>query len=317
MSFDVASDVDITAVVVSWNTRDLLGRCLASIDREAAASGLSVETVVVDNASTDGSPAMVRERFPTARLIALDQNRGFAGANNLVLKALSTGAALLLNPDAELLPGALAALWHALHAAPHVGLVGALLLNPDGSWQSSGYRFPDLAQVAIDLFPLHPRLVASGANGRVGLSDGLSPVEIDHPLGACMLVRAEVVARVGLLDEGYFMYGEEVDWCRRIKAAGWTVLTAPAARVIHYGGQSTAQMPEAMFLQLHRSRARYFRRYHSPGFLRAAALFAGTAALVERTGARLGRPRSSARAELLRGISGIYRDAGVDDVRAS
>lgn len=290
-------------MVVSWNTRELLARCLSSIARERARSGLVVETVVVDNGSTDGSAAMVAERYPKARLIGLTENRGFAAANNLALAGARGSTVLLVNPDAELLDGALGALWRALHAAPHVGLVAPLLLNPDGSVQSAGYDFPGLAQVLIDLFPLHPRLVASRLNGRVTRQDGVSPIAIDHPLGACMLARREVVEQVGALDEGYFMYSEEIDWCRRIRAAGWTILLAPAARAIHHGGQSTGQAPEAMFQALHRSRARYLRRYESPWVLTVAS---GAARLGARAAARRGEAE---RARSLLAVAGIYRDA--------
>ncbi|MDI3339131.1 MAG: glycosyltransferase family 2 protein [Sphaerobacter sp.] len=300
-------DIDITTIIVSWNTRELLARCLASVERELDRSGLRGEIMVVDNASTDGTPELVRERFPAVSLLALEANRGFAAANNLALARARGAAVLLLNPDTELLPGALRALWLALHAAPHVGMAGALLLNPDGSLQSAGYRFPGLAQLLIDLFPLHPRLVASRLNGRVAPGDGLSPVAIDHPLGACMLVRRAVVDEVGGFDEGYFLYSEEIDWCRRIAAAGWTIVTAPAARVIHHGGQSTGQMPEAMLRQLHRSRARYYRRYHAPWFLRVAAAAARAAAAVE---ARRGRERAA----LLREVAAVYAGAGAADV---
>lgn len=303
---ETRGDVDLTTLVVSWNTRDLLARCLASVERELEASGLRGEIVVVDNASTDGTPEMVRERFPAASLVALDENRGFAASNNLALEWARGAAVLLLNPDAELLPGALSALWRALHAAPHIGMAGALLLNPDGSVQSAGYRFPGLVQVLLDFFPVHPRLVGSGLNGRISPGDGLSPIAIDHPLGACMLVRRAVVDAVGGMDEGYFLYSEEIDWCRRIAQAGWTIVTAPAARVIHHGGQSTSQVPDAMFLQLHRSRARYFRRYHSPRFLRAVALAARVAAGMETL-------RGGPRANALREVAGIYAVAEAAD----
>ena len=290
-------------MVVSWNTRELLARCLGSIERERDRAGLTVETIVVDNASRDGSAAMVGQHFPDARLIALDENRGFAAANNRALAEAAGGAVLLLNPDAELADGALAALWRVFHAMPHVGLVGPLLLNPDGSTQSAGYDFPGLAQTLIDLWPVHPRLVASRLNGRVTRHDGLSPIAIDHPLGACMLARRAVVEEVGGLDEGYFMYSEEIDWCRRIRAAGWTILLAPAARVVHHGGQSSGQAPETMFLALHRSRARYLRRYERAWVRPVASRAAGLAAW---TAGRRGRPE---RARALEAVSRIYREA--------
>ncbi|HET7037214.1 MAG TPA: glycosyltransferase family 2 protein [Thermomicrobiaceae bacterium] len=292
---------DLSAVIVAWNTRDLLLACLASLEREAARAGLALETIVVDNASTDGTAAAVRAAFPGVRLLAQRENRGFAAASNLGIRATGGRAVLLLNPDTELQPGSLGALWRALHAMPHVGLVGALLLNPDGSLQSAGYRFPGLAQQVLDFFPLHPRLAGSRLNGRFSSGDGRTPFAVDHPLGACMLLRREAIDEVGPLDEGYFMYSEEIDWCRRLKAAGWTILTAPAARVVHHGGRSTGQVSRAMLVELHRSRARYFRR-HNPRVL-------GPSAWLARAAAR----RDPLRAEALREAARLYREAAEVD----
>lgn len=299
--------IDISVIIVSWNTRELLERCLRSVEGDVSVSGLRVQIVVVDNGSADGSAEMVARRFPGVRLLAHPENLGFTAASNLGLGQTGGAARLLLNPDTELLPGALIALWDGLHAAPHVGLVGPLLLNPDGTIQSAGYRFPGLAQGVLDLVPIHPRLTASRLNGRLGPGDGLSPLAVDHPLGACMLVRDVVVEQVGGFDEGYFMYSEEIDWCRRIKAAGWTILTVPRARVVHYGGRSTRQRSDAMFLQLHRSRARYLARYHASWIPHTVGLAAKLAAA---QAARRGEPERRA---ALRTIAGYYRAMERDD----
>jgi N-acetylglucosaminyl-diphospho-decaprenol L-rhamnosyltransferase len=274
----MAQPPDISVVIVSWNTRELLLRCLGSLSDDAGASGLSIEVLVVDNASNDGTPDAVREHEPGTRLIEMPENRGFATATNAGMRQATGAAILVLNPDSELEPGAMRALWNTLHASPRVGLVGPLLLNSDGSFQSAGYRFPGLRQIFFDLFPLHPRLVGSGLNGRFPIGDGRTPFAIDHPLGACMLVRREVIDQVGMLDEVFFLYSEEIDWCRRIKDAGWLILTAPLARVVHHGGQSTRQTPRRMYEQLHRSRGIYFRRYHSRHLLRAARALMSLAA---------------------------------------
>lgn len=291
--------IDISVVIVSWNTRDLLERCLHSITAEATRARLRVEIAVVDNASSDGTVETVRQRFPEVALTALPANIGFAAANNLAMRGTRGTAVLLLNPDTELLVGALQALWLALQSMPHVGVVGPVLLNADGSLQSAGYRFPGLAQVALDFFPLHPRLAGSRFNGRFSPGDGLSPFAIDHPLGACMLVRRTAIEQVGLLDEGYFMYSEEIDWCRRFKQQGWTILTAPDARVIHHGGQSTQQASNQMFVQLHRSRARYFARHNGRPLRRAASMMAELKAR---------RCHDPQRAAALRSIARLYQD---------
>jgi N-acetylglucosaminyl-diphospho-decaprenol L-rhamnosyltransferase len=306
---------DLSVVIVSWNTRELLERCLRSLITDAQRSGISTEMIVIDNASSDGSVAALRERYHAVILDALEENIGFAAATNRGIRRATGSDILLLNPDTEVLPGALSAMRRALHAMPHVGLVGGLLLNPDGSFQSSGYRFPGLTQSFLDFFPLHPRLIGSQINGRVSPGDGMTPYAVDHPLGACMLVRRAVVERVGILDERYFMYSEEIDWCRRIEAGGWAILIAPNARIVHFGGQSTRQASEAMLLQLHRSRADYFRGYHSDAFLRSVELMARTAAWWSQV-----RPRGhsaeeqGSRTEVLRRVSHIYRQArGADD----
>lgn len=304
---------ELSVVIVSWNTRELLERCLRSLIADAKNSGISTETIVIDNASSDGSVAALRQRFPEVTLEALKENLGFAAATNRGIRRARGRDILVLNPDTEVLPGALSAMLRALHSMPHVGMVGPLLLNPDGSLQSSGYRFPNLTQSFLDFFPLHPRLVGSKINGRVSPGDGMSPYAVDHPLGACMLVRRAVVERVGMLDEQYFLYSEEIDWCRRIVAGGWTVLIAPSAHIIHYGGQSTSQAPAAMLLQLHRSRARYFQFYHSDAFLHSVELMARSAAWWSQVRDR-GQPagENASQTEVLRTASRIYREARGD-----
>ena len=293
---------DLSVVIVSWNTRELLARCLASLYADADASHIALQPIVVDNASSDRSVEMLGERFPAVDVVALTENSGFAAATNTGIRRALAHDILLLNPDTELLAGALSAMRSALHTMPHAGLVSGLLLNPDHSLQSAGYRFPTLMQSFLDFFPLHDRLIASRFNGRFNPGDGLSPYAVDHPLGACMLVRRAVVEQIGPLDENYFMYSEEIDWCHRIVAGGWTILIAPGARIIHHGGQSTGQASERMFMELHRSRARYFRQYHSPAYLGA----------VERLATAAGwwaSRRDVVRGRRLRDVAAIYRAA--------
>jgi len=256
-------------VIVSFNVRDLLQACLRSLFAELARTpALAAAVVVVDNASADDSAAMVAAHFPQVDLIASAENLGFALGNNLGLRRLGLEQPggdpppllLLLNPDTELHPGSLAALTGFLAAQPQAGGCCPRLAYGDGSFQHSAFHFPGLAQLFLDLFPLHPRLLHSRINGRYPrrLYDGDRPFPIDFALGAVLLLRAAAIAAAGLLDEGYFMYAEEMDWQRRIQAAGWPLYCLPTARVTHHEGQSTRQFRGPMTLALWRSRLRYY-----------------------------------------------------------
>ncbi len=264
---------ELAVVIVSWNVRDLLGACLRSLFADLERWGRGAGVWVVDNASADGTPEMVARDFPEVCLIASRENLGFAAGNNLALKSIlqSTEHAIrnpqsfwLLNPDTEVLPGATAALVEALESQPEVGVVGAKLLYPDGTLQHSAFRFPGLLQLAFDLFPLPARLYDTPLNGRYPrrLYEGTAPFPVDHPLGAAMMVRAEAVWQVGLMDEGYRMYCEEIDWCWRMRRAGWQALCVPTAQVIHHAGRSTGQVPISSFINLWTSRARLYSRHH-------------------------------------------------------
>ena len=263
---------ELSVVIVSWNVRDLLKTCLRSLLVDLEEADLEAKVWVVDNASTDDTPAMVAGQFPAVHLIARDDNPGFAASNNLALRKISnlqspiSRYVWLLNPDTEVEPGATAALLAALEAHPRAGIAGARLLYPDGSLQPSAFRFPGLVQLVFDLFHLPPRLYATSLNGRYPrrLYEGTIPFRIDHPLGAAMMVRAEAVAQVGLMDEGYTMYCEEIDWCWRMRQAGWQALCVPTARVVHHAGQSTAQAPIPSFVNLWTSRARLYARHRDP-----------------------------------------------------
>jgi hypothetical protein len=264
----------LTVVVVSWNVRELLASCLGSLSADLQRSGLKAAVWVVDNASADGTPEMVADAFPDVHLIARDENLGFAAGNNLALKrilpelpaASHESFVWLLNPDTEVQPGTTRALSSALEGDPTVGVAGTKLLYPDGSLQQSAFRFPGLLQLAFELFPMPQRLYDTPLNGRYPrrLYEGERPFPIDHPLGASMMVREETIGAVGLMDEGYRMYCEEIDWCWRMREAGWRALCAPKAEVIHHAGQSTSQVPVRSFINLWTSRARLYTRHHGP-----------------------------------------------------
>jgi len=286
--------MDLAIVIVSFNVRDLLRTCLRSVFTSLEGSRLQASVWVVDNASADGSAEMVRHEFPQARLIALDQNLGFAAGNNVAMREMGfnqsaaclerslsgqpsaashgqPGACdlprhlLLLNPDTEIHGQAIQTLVDFLDQHPRVGVAGARLVYPDGRFQHSAFAFPGVVQTFLDFFPIHGRLLDSRLNGRYPHSAyARGPFPVDHPLGACLMARSEAVRQVGLMDEGFFMYCEEVDWCIRFKRAGWTVYCVPAAEVVHHEAQSTGQFRDAMFVALWRSRFRLYAKHYGP-----------------------------------------------------
>ncbi len=262
----VAGDVvqpDLSIVVVSYNSRDVLGRCLESI--RAARDRLSVELFVVDNASRDGSADMVAERFPEATLIASEQNLGFGRANNLGFAQARGRYVLVLNPDTEVRPDALHELVRFADSHPRAGAVGARLDYPDGRFQHSAFRFPGLRQALFGFFDLIP--IDSPINGRYRTEQFERDFPAEHLLGACLLLRREALEQVGGFDPRYFMYFEETDLCIRLRRAGWQNLFTPGARVLHVSAASTSAAPERMSVEFHRSQAYFYRKHYGlPGY---------------------------------------------------
>ncbi len=267
MSFDLA------IVIVSWNVRELLKECLKSVYESLDGSNLFGEVWVVDNASSDGSAEMVRERFPQAHLIANEENIGFAAANNQALREMGFTTrhsppppryVLFLNPDTLVVGDALATMVRFLDENPSVGLVGAKLIYPDGRLQHSAFSFPGLMQTFFDFFPIHHRLINSRFNGRYPrkLYERGEPFPVDHPLGAAMMAREEAIEQVGLFDERFRIYCEEIDWCMRMKEAGWEIYCVPRAEIVHYVAKSTGQVCDEMFVELWRSRYRLFEKHY-------------------------------------------------------
>lgn len=250
----------LSIVIVSWNVADLLAACLRSI---ATTCPPSAEVIVVDSASSDETVARVRSEFPGFTLLPQPANVGFSRGTNIGLAAATGGYLLLLNPDTVLLDQAVPQMMAYLEAHPPVGIVGPRTLNADRSVQSTRRRFPSPLLAAVEstwLQPLAPRGLLDSYYVRDAADDATVPV--DWVQGSCMLARRQVYTQIGGLDEGFVMYSEEMDWCRRAKDAGWGVVYLGSAQIIHHGGQSSGQALAATHIRFNRSKLRYIRKYH-------------------------------------------------------
>lgn len=256
----------LSVVIVNWNVREDLRRCLSSVLASSLAK--EMEVIVVDNASTDGSASMVTGEFPTVRLIINDRNEGFARACNRGIRDANGRYITLLNPDTEVHSRALEEMVVHLDRNPGAGLVAPRLLNEDGGTQPSRRRFPTPGTAFLEstvlqrLLPDHPLLQ------RYYMQDAGDDREqdIDWAVGACLTVRREVIERDVLLDEQFFMYSEEMDWCLRIKRGGWRIVYLPQAEVVHYGGRSADQDVAARHILFHSSKVHFFSKYHGARF---------------------------------------------------
>ena len=247
--------MDLSAIVVNWNTKDLLLQCLGSIYQ--VVKGLEKEVIVVDNGSIDGSLAVAKERFPETRFIENWINVGFAKANNQALSLSKGKYILLLNPDTQVKEGAVGKLFSFMEGHSEAGMAGAQLLNPNGSKQNSIANFPSLATELLNksllkwLFP--NKYPGKG-------KDYPEPIEVDSVIGACMMVRREAVDQVGLLDEEYFLFLEETDWCYRMRKRGWKIYHIPQAEVYHFQGKSAEKMKKKAKVEFFRSRYHFFKK---------------------------------------------------------
>jgi GT2 family glycosyltransferase len=249
----------LSIIIVSWNTSDLLAKCLASIYSHPP--GCQFEVLIVDNNSTDNSVEMVRQQFPQVILFPNKHNIGFAPANNQAIRQSSGQYTLLLNPDTEVHAGTLETLVNFLDENSAVGAVGPLTLNPDSSLQTSCYPLPTLAREFWRLFHLDKFYPYGSYN--MSKWDRNTKRQVDALLGACLMVRKTIMDEIGLLDEDYFIYSEEIDLCYRVQKAGWTLYWVPQAQIIHYGGQSTKQVAAEMFLRLYQGKVLYFQKHYS------------------------------------------------------
>ncbi|HAH86700.1 MAG: glycosyltransferase family 2 protein [Armatimonadota bacterium] len=267
---------DISIIIVNWNTCELLRECLQSI--YATAPPVDFEVLVVDNASSDGSADMVANEFPDAVLMRSATNTGFTTGNNIGIQKASGRYILLLNPDAELLPGSVQAMFDFAESHPDAAVIGPKLLNTDGSLQKNGRRFTRIYRELLAMVKLHKLAVTLVPEMEWGRRDFDTRAQVDEVSGACMLVRRAAIDKVGMLDERFFMYYEEVDWCRRFKDAGFTVWYLPEAEVIHHWAQGSRKAGLATSHIAFRSQYLYYRKHH--GFLQAATLRAVSGVLL-------------------------------------
>lgn len=254
---------NLSIIIVNWNTGNLIQDCLDSIQANMTQSPhLQVETIVIDNASQDNSVTILENNYPWIDLITNTENVGFARANNQGIRVSQGQNIMLLNPDTIVKTQTIQTLIDFLKQYPAAGVVGPLTLNPDQSLQTSAYPRPTLFREAWRLF--HFDMFYPIGSYRMSAWNCQHPRQVDSLLGACLVIRRQILDEVGLLDEDYFMYSEEIDLCARIQRAGWDLYWVPTASIIHYGGQSTKHVATAMFIQLYQSKLIFFRKHYGP-----------------------------------------------------
>jgi GT2 family glycosyltransferase len=247
--------VEVSYCVVNTELRELLLRCLDAIAREQATLDVETEVLVLDNASTDGSAAAARRHPAATEVIALERRRGKGENDSALLQRARGRVCLLLNEDSELLPGATAALLHALDMHPQAAAAGARLQRPDGTTQPSAWRFPTPRTALVGALFLHRRFTVQ--------SRGEQTRVVDWAQSAALLVRRDAAEQIGWFDPDFFVYSDEVDFCKRLRDAGWRTLFVPQAVAIHHEQLSTGTVPERRIVELSRNRDRYMRKHHS------------------------------------------------------
>lgn len=258
--FDVIMEVSV--VIVNWRTREALRECLRSLQSQQQVNGL--EIIVVDNASGDGSTEMIAEVFPQVQTIHNSQNRGFATACNQGMRVAQGRFIMLLNPDTLVPPLTIAKLLSFAKANADSAVVGCRVAKPDGSLEPTCFRYPSLLNVALSGLCLNKLLPKSRFFGREFMTwwNRDSVRDVDVITGSCMLVRREAIKQVGLMDERYFIYAEEADWCRRFAQAGWRITFTPTAEIVHLSSQSSSQCWPKMYVWQRKSILLFLEKWH-------------------------------------------------------
>jgi len=258
--------MDISFVIVNWNTRALLGDCLESIFKTVG--DLAYEVIVVDNASSDGSVEMLGQKYPQVKVIANNQNRGFGAANNQGFVAMKGKYALLINTDAVLTDGAVHKMWAFAEGHPEAAIVCGQLLNADGSKQNSIASFPTLLSLATNTSLLEYLFPGRYPSKRYEHNE---PLEVDSAIGACMMIRKKALDEVSCFDERYFFFFEETDMAYAMKQAGWRIYQVPDALTYHLQGQSIGRNSRSR-IEFYRSRYQFLRKWKSSVYYRLASL---------------------------------------------
>jgi GT2 family glycosyltransferase len=255
--------LDVSIIVVAWNVRQLLYNCLKSVYDQT--EGIDFEVIYVDNASEDGSVEMVTKEFPKTHIITNEENRGFIKANNQGLEIAKGRYLLLLNSDTVVLDNAIAKTIRFAGVHPEAAVVGCKVLNPDGALQRHCFMFPSVLNMFLSVTYLYKIFPESKFFGRERMTwwNFNDVREVETVSGCFSLVRREAIKQVGLMDDAYFVYGDDIDWCFRFKKNGWKIMFTPDAEVIHYNGQSTKLKPSKFMLQLYGSRLIFMRKYRS------------------------------------------------------
>jgi GT2 family glycosyltransferase len=255
---------ELSILIVNWNGKALLRNCLESLMKEI--SRLDAEIIVVDNASTDGSQEMVREHFKEVKLICNRENVGFARGNNIGLRECRGELICLVNSDVEALRGSIESMVFHMRNHPEVGMMGPKVIDPDSKIMPNYRGFPSLwnffcRALALDrIFP--PSRIFGGY--LMNYFDGNRMRKVDVIAGTFWLLRRKALDEAGWLDEDFFMYGEDIDLCKRFKKSGWDILYFPEAKIMHHGGGSSQSDPIRFFIEQQRSNWLYWRKHHRP-----------------------------------------------------
>lgn len=262
--FEVAHMVDLSISIVNYNNKECLRNCLESI--YSGSPDTSLEVIVVDNGSSDGSLELLRQVFPQVNVIENVENRGFVKANNQGIRASEGRYLLSLNNDTIIKDGTLKGLTRFMDQHPDVGVCGPKVLNQDGTLQLQCRRsFPTISSSLFYFLKLHKLFPRSERFGRYLMTqwDCHAPSDVDSVSGCCMMVRREAFEQVGCMDEDFIMYGDDLDWCYRIKQSGWRVCYVPDFQIVHLGGQSSRGLPWKCVMLFYRAMAIFYRKHYA------------------------------------------------------